>query len=67
LLEVAFGQGRVARELARRGAMPTGLDISTALLANVARLLRSGGWFVFSLGPVPVPFYFAARCLLAAR
>jgi hypothetical protein len=30
-------------------------------------LLRSGGWFVFSLGPVPVPFYFAARCLLAAR
>jgi SAM-dependent methyltransferase len=100
LLEVACGQGRVARELARRGAHVTGLDISAALLglaraweeheprgiayvradaaapgvlhgevfggvvcnyglsdiddlggllANVARLLRPGGWFVFSL------------------
>jgi SAM-dependent methyltransferase len=100
LLEVACGQGRVARELARRGATVTGLDISAALLtrawaceaeeplgitylhadvtesglldglefdgvvcnyglsdiddldgllANVARLLRPGGWFVFSL------------------
>jgi SAM-dependent methyltransferase len=100
LLEVACGQGRVARELARRGAVVTGLDISTALLAkaqayeeaqplgicylhadatapdvlaglkfdvvvcnygltdvddldgllaNVARWLRPGGWFVFSL------------------
>jgi ubiquinone/menaquinone biosynthesis C-methylase UbiE len=100
LLEVACGQGRVARELARRGAALTGLDISAALLArarayeaaeplgirylhadvtsggvlegqvfdgvvcnyglsdiddldgllaNVARLLRPGGWFVFSL------------------
>jgi len=100
LLEVACGQGRVARELARRGAALTGLDISAALLAraraceaaeplgisylhadvttsgvldgqvfdgvvcnyglsdiddldgalaSVARLLRPGGWFVFSL------------------
>jgi SAM-dependent methyltransferase len=100
LLEVACGQGRVARELARRGAQVTGVDISAALLglarayeaadpcgpryieadvsagltldeppfdgvvcnfgvtdvddldgllANVARLLRVGGWFVFSL------------------
>ena len=100
LLEVACGQGRVARELARRGAALTGLDISAAmlaraqaceaaeplgicylhadvtaggvlegqvfdgvvcnyglsdiddldgLLANVARLLCPGGWFVFSL------------------
>lgn len=100
LVEVACGQGRVARELARRGAALTGLDISAALLArarayeaaeplgicylhadvttggvlegqvfdgvvcnyglsdidsldgllaNVARLLRPGGWFVFSL------------------
>jgi SAM-dependent methyltransferase len=100
LLEVACGPGRVARELARRGAALTGLDISAALLArarayeaaeplgirylqadvtaggvldaqvfdgvvcnyglsdiddldgllaNVARLLRPGGWFVFSL------------------
>ena len=100
LLEVACGQGRVARELARRGAALTGLDISAALLAkarageaaeplgirylpadvtasgvlegqvfdgvvcnyglsdiddldgllaNVARLLSPGGWFVFSL------------------
>ena len=100
LLEVACGQGRVARELARRGAALTGLDISPAmlarawayeaaeplgirylhadvtvgdvlegqvfdgvvcnygltdiddldgLLANVARLLRPDGWFVFSL------------------
>jgi ubiquinone/menaquinone biosynthesis C-methylase UbiE len=100
LLEVACGQGRVARELARRGAVVTGLDISAALLtkawaaeaaqplgisylhadvtasglldgqvfdgvvcnyglpdiddldgllANVARLLRPGGWFVFSM------------------
>jgi SAM-dependent methyltransferase len=100
LLEVACGQGRVARELARRGATVTGLDISAALLAkaraceaeeplgirymyadvtasgllegqvfngvvcnyglsdiedldgllaNVARLLRPGGCFVFSL------------------
>jgi 2-polyprenyl-3-methyl-5-hydroxy-6-metoxy-1,4-benzoquinol methylase len=32
LLEVACGQGRVARELARRGARVTGLDISAALL-----------------------------------
>jgi SAM-dependent methyltransferase len=100
VLEVACGQGRVARELARRGATLTGLDISAALLtrardreaahplgisylhadvttsglldgqvfhgvvcnyglsdiddldgvlANIARLLRPGGWFVFSL------------------
>lgn len=100
LLEVACGPGRVARELARRGAALTGLDISDALLAmarayeaaeplgigylhadvtasgvlegqafdgvacnyglsdiddldgvlsNVARLLRPGGFFVFSL------------------
>jgi SAM-dependent methyltransferase len=100
LLEVACGQGRVARELACRGATLTGLDISAALLAkaeaheaaaplgiryrhadvtasgvlagqvfdgvvcnyglsdiddldgllaNVARWLRPGGWFVFSL------------------
>ena len=100
LLEVACGPGRVARELARRGAALTGLDISAALLAkarareaaeplgirylhadvtargvlegqvfdgvvcnyglsdiddldgvlaNVARLLRPDGWFVFSL------------------
>jgi SAM-dependent methyltransferase len=100
LLEVACGQGRVARELARRGAAVTGLDISAGLLtkawayeeaqplgisylhadvtasgllegrvfdgvacnyglsdiddldgllANVARLLCPGGWFVFSL------------------
>jgi SAM-dependent methyltransferase len=100
LLEVACGPGRVARELTRRGATLTGLDISAAqlatarayesaeplgirymladvtasgllegrlfdgvacnfglsdiddldgLLANVARLLRPGGWFVFSL------------------
>jgi 2-polyprenyl-3-methyl-5-hydroxy-6-metoxy-1,4-benzoquinol methylase len=163
LLEVACGPGRVARELARRGATLTGLDISAALLAkaqareaaeplgitylhadvtaagvlagrvfdgvvcnyglsdiddldgllaNVARWLNPGGWFVFSLlhptgyrgrvgashrmistylnsltrhglvldraaeppagpemdrrrppGAVPVPFYFAARCL----
>ena len=100
LLEVACGQGRVARELARCGATLTGVDISAAmlakarayeaagplgisylqadvtapdvlagqafdgvvcnyglsdiddldgLLANVARWLRPGGWFVFSL------------------
>ena len=100
LLEVACGQGRVARELAHRGARLTGLDISSALLiqarayeaaeplgisylhadvtapgvlegqvfdvvvcnyglsdiddldgvlANVARWLRPGGAFVFSL------------------
>jgi SAM-dependent methyltransferase len=100
VLEVACGQGRVARELARRGAAVTGLDISAELLAkarayqaaeplgisylqadatasgllkgrvfdivvcnygltdiddligllvNVARLLRQGGAFVFSL------------------
>jgi SAM-dependent methyltransferase len=34
LLEVACGQGRVARELARRGAHVTGVDISAALLAK---------------------------------
>src|ERR1700747_2456740 len=34
LLEVACGQGRVARELARRGAQVTGLDIAAALLAK---------------------------------
>jgi len=100
LLDVACGQGRVARELARRGARVTGLDISAAMLvkaralehahplgigylygdatasgvlggqvfdgavcnyglsdiddlggvlANIARLVRPGGWFVFSL------------------
>jgi SAM-dependent methyltransferase len=100
LLEVACGQGRVARELARRGAALTAVDISgellakarayetarplgicylnadvtansvlegrvfdgvvcnyglsdiddlDGLLANVARWLRPGGWFVFSL------------------
>jgi 2-polyprenyl-3-methyl-5-hydroxy-6-metoxy-1,4-benzoquinol methylase len=43
LLEVACGQGRVARELARRGAALTGVDISAALLANVARWLRPAG------------------------
>ena len=100
VLDLACGQGRVARELARRGADVTGLDISSALLAkartieasqllgvryvhgdatsrqvlggqafdgivcnyglsdiddldqvlaNVARLLTAGGWFVFSV------------------
>jgi 2-polyprenyl-3-methyl-5-hydroxy-6-metoxy-1,4-benzoquinol methylase len=100
LLDVACGQGRVARELARRGATVTGVDLSaellakarayqavgpldisylqadvtasglldgqvfdlavcnygltdiddlTGLLVNVARLLRAGGAFVFSL------------------
>jgi ubiquinone/menaquinone biosynthesis C-methylase UbiE len=100
LLDVACGQGRVARELAAGGARVTGLDISDGLLAkarvceaarplgidyvhcdvtaagvldgqafegavcnyglsdiddldgllaNVARLLRPGGWFVFSM------------------
>jgi ubiquinone/menaquinone biosynthesis C-methylase UbiE len=34
LLEVACGPGRVARELARRGAALTGLDISAVLLAT---------------------------------
>ena len=34
LLDVACGQGRVARELARRGARVTGVDISAALLAK---------------------------------
>lgn len=34
LLEVACGPGRVARELARRGATLTGLDISAELLAQ---------------------------------
>jgi len=34
LLDVACGQGRVAREFARRGARVTGVDISTALLAK---------------------------------
>jgi SAM-dependent methyltransferase len=32
VLEVACGQGRVARELARRGARVTGVDLSPALL-----------------------------------
>ena len=100
VLDVACGQGRVARELARRGAQVTGVDISPALLGkaraqetartpgityvhadvstpnvlagqifdgavcnyglsdiddldgllvNIARLVRGGGWFVFSL------------------
>src|SRR5215831_10222613 len=34
LLDVACGPGRVTRELARRGARVTGLDISAALLAK---------------------------------
>ena len=34
LLDVACGQGRVARELARRGARVNGVDISAALLAK---------------------------------
>jgi SAM-dependent methyltransferase len=34
LLEVACGQGRVARELARRGATTTGVDISAAMLGK---------------------------------
>jgi len=34
LLDVACGQGRVARDLARRGARITGVDISAALLAK---------------------------------
>jgi SAM-dependent methyltransferase len=100
VLDAACGQGRVARELARRGAQVTGVDISAALLTiasaletdqphgiryvqadvtgtdvlagedfdgavcnygltdidnldglmtTLARLVRPGGWFVFSL------------------
>ncbi|MDR2986410.1 MAG: class I SAM-dependent methyltransferase [Nocardiopsaceae bacterium] len=100
VLDAACGQGRVARELARRGAQVTGVDISEALLAKarvleterslrisyvhadvtapgaladevfdgavcnygltdvddldgvmatIARLVRPGGWFIFSL------------------
>lgn len=41
LLDVACGQGRVARELAARGARVTGLDISAKLLAK-ARALEAG-------------------------
>lgn len=100
LLDLACGQGRIARELARRGAHVVGADISEALLdkaraaentgplgitylhadatspgslagdifdgvvcnfglsdiddldaalATIARVLRPGGWFVFSI------------------
>ena len=100
VLDLACGQGRVSRELARRGAVVVGADISSALLdlartieqatplgitfvhadvtsseallddsfdgvvchfglsdiddlaaaiKSVARLLRLGGWFVFSI------------------
>jgi ubiquinone/menaquinone biosynthesis C-methylase UbiE len=38
VLDVACGQGRVARELARRGAQVTGVDISAALLAIAGAL-----------------------------
>ena len=34
LLDLGCGQGRLSRELARRGAAVTGVDISTALLAK---------------------------------
>ena len=34
VLELACGQGRVSREVARRGAVVTGVDISKALLAK---------------------------------
>jgi SAM-dependent methyltransferase len=34
VLDLACGQGRVARELARRGASVTGVDLSTELLAK---------------------------------
>jgi SAM-dependent methyltransferase len=45
VLEVACGQGRVARELARRGAEVTGLDISAAL-----RYYREGWWLASNTG-----------------
>lgn len=38
VLDVACGQGRVARELARNGAQVTGVDISAALLAIASAL-----------------------------
>ena len=38
VLDAACGQGRVARELARRGAHVTGVDISAALLAKAREL-----------------------------
>ena len=50
LLDVACGPGRVTRELARRGAQVTGLDLSAALLEQ--RLP----------GAAPVPLFLVARC-----
>ena len=38
LLDIACGHGRVTRELARRGALVTGLDISAALLDKARAL-----------------------------
>src|SRR5262245_5685778 len=42
VLDLACGQGRVARELARRGALVVGIDISRALL-DKARAAESEG------------------------
>jgi SAM-dependent methyltransferase len=42
VLDVACGHGRFSRELARRGAEVTGVDISAALLARAAELERVG-------------------------
>lgn len=43
LLDLACGQGRVARELARRGARVTGVDLSAALIEQ-ARAAEADDW-----------------------
>jgi len=42
LLDLACGQGRVARELARRGARVTGVDLSAALVEQAREAEASG-------------------------
>jgi SAM-dependent methyltransferase len=41
VLDVACGHGRISRELARRGAAVTGIDISAALLGRAAEIERA--------------------------
>jgi SAM-dependent methyltransferase len=59
LLDVACGQGRVSRELARRGARVTGVDLSTELVDRARDAERSqplGVDYLVANAAGPLPF-----------
>lgn len=63
VLDVPCGNGRLAVELARRGAHVTGVDISSGFIAEARRALPEGEWIQAEMRRLPGPARFdAAWC-----